>query len=299
MGPTPIISRDRGLEYIKGIEQGAPDVVQVADRWHLLRNLADALIRLLNQNQACLYAAAVEPTAEPVSEPPPANLEQETGALCVPTKLEQRQQQTRGRRLARYQAVIDLHKQGIKVRTIARDLGISRGTVERYLKADGFPEMAKRVRQSSILDSYLPYLQQRWAEGCHNGLQLYREIQQKGYGGSRPSVSRWVAKMRKQTPSVSPSKKTDPRPKKMARRPWSARYAVWLLLKQPEALEPDKKAALERMLDASPDLRPAYNFAQAFLRMVRNREVKGLRPWLDAVIEYKIPELCGFAKSLT
>lgn len=158
--------------------------------------------------------------------------------------------------------------------------------------------MAKRVRQSSILDSYMPYLQQRWAEGCHNGLQLYREIQQKGYGGSRPSVSRWAAKMRKQIPSVSPSKKTDPRPKKMARRPWSARYAVWLLLKEPEALEPDKEAALERMFNAGPELLPAYNFAQAFLRIVRNRDAEGLRPWLDAVIEHKVPELSGFAKSL-
>lgn len=131
----------------------------------------------------------------------------------------------------------------------------------------------------------------------HNGVQLYREIQQEGYSGSRPTVSRWAAKMRRQTPEPKGPKDSTPQLKQVTR-PWSARYAVWLLLKQPEALEPDKKAALERMLDASPDLRPAYNFAQAFLRMVRNREVKGLRPWLDAVIEYKIPELCGFAKSL-
>jgi len=293
-----IITRDRALEYIKGIEQGAADAVQVADRWHLVRNLADALIRLLDQNRACLYALAAESKPEPVPELPPVSSQTETVDTPVPTKLEQRQQATRERRLARYQAIIGLYEQGTKVRAIARRLGISRDTVQRYLKAGGFPEMSKRGGQSSILDAYLPYLHQRWAEGCHNGLQLYREIQQKGYSGSRPSVSRWVAKMRKQAPPRKPANEAVPRPAETATRPWSARYAVWLLLKQPDTLEPDRKAALERMLNASPALQPAYNFAQAFLRMVRNRYPKGLRPWLDAVIENKIPELAGFAKSL-
>jgi transposase len=216
----------------------------------------------------------------------------------VPTKLEQRQQATRERRLARYQAIIDLHEQGGKIRAIARQLGTSRSTVQRYLKAGGFPEMSKRGGQSSILTPYLPYLRQRWAEGCHNGLQLYREIQQKGYSGSRPSVSRWVAKIRKQAAPRKPANDVVPRPRETATRPWSARYAVWLLLKQPATLEPAKRAALEPMLNANPALRSAYNFAQAFLRMVRNRYPLGLRPWLDAVIENKIPELAGLAKSL-
>jgi len=41
-----IISRDRGTEYIKGATEGAPDAIQVADRWHLLKNLREALQRL-------------------------------------------------------------------------------------------------------------------------------------------------------------------------------------------------------------------------------------------------------------
>jgi transposase len=49
-----IISRDRGADYIKGITEGAPSAVQVADRWHLLQNLKDALVRLLERKVACL-----------------------------------------------------------------------------------------------------------------------------------------------------------------------------------------------------------------------------------------------------
>jgi transposase len=102
------------------------------------------------------------------------------------TKLEQRQQASRERRLERYQTVMSLHDEGMKIRAIARELGMGRATVRRYVKAGGFPEMAKRRKRSSILDPYVPYLERRWAEGCHNGLQLYREIRKQGYSGSRP-----------------------------------------------------------------------------------------------------------------
>ena len=159
--------------------------------------------------------------------------------------------------------------------------------------------MAKRRKRFSILDPHLQYLEKRWAEGCHNGLQLFREIEQQGYSGSRPLVSRWAAQMRKQEPKPLAADQVHVKPKRQVKRPWSARYAVWLLLRQPETLSDEKKAALERMLAVSPVIRRVYNFARAFIRIVRDRHAKSLEPWLTAVIEYKIPELSGFARSLS
>ena len=150
----------------------------------------------------------------------------------------------------------------------------------------------------SILDPYLPYLEKRWAEGCHNGLQLYREIDKQGYSGSRPLVSRWAAQMRRQEPNPMPDAKAPTKPRKKVKRSWSARYAVWLLLSQPEALSDEKNAALNRMLAVSPMIRRVYNFAQAFIRIVRDRHSKSLESWLTAAIGHKIPELTSFARSL-
>src|SRR6516164_22441 len=53
-----IISRDRADDYIRGATAGAPQAVQVADRWHLLRNLRDALKGTADRHHADVQAAA-------------------------------------------------------------------------------------------------------------------------------------------------------------------------------------------------------------------------------------------------
>src|SRR4029453_18112013 len=53
-----IISRDRGDEYIKGANRGAPKAVQVADRWHLLVNVREALMRAVDRHHAHVLEAA-------------------------------------------------------------------------------------------------------------------------------------------------------------------------------------------------------------------------------------------------
>ena len=292
-----IICRDRAEVYRDGSSQGAPKAIQVADRWHLLANLREVLERLLDRHRVCLYAAAAK--AEPQTE-----VKTEELAVDVPqkepprlSKAEKNRQATRERRLARYQAVIDLHRQGLKMRAIARQLGLNRRTVRRYLEAGSFPEMAQRRKVATLLDPFLPYLNQRWQAGTHNGAQLYREIKAQGYPGCQSLVGQWAAK-KCQSPSAAISSKASSPTKLAPRRPWSAGYAVWLLLKPPEHLSDEEQAALERMLQAHSRVKRAYEFGQAFVRIVRQRYTKALIPWLEALVESDLTELRGFARSL-
>lgn len=177
--------------------QGAPQAQQVADRWHLLQNLREALERLLDQHSVCLYAAANE-SAVPVIEPDPPLSPQADQTPPPPlspplTQAQQKRQATRDRRLARNQAVLELQQQGLSRRAIARQLRLGYRTVQRYLDADTFPELAQRRQGRSILDQDLPYLQQRWHEGEHNASQLFREIKRQGYSGGSGMVSLWAA----------------------------------------------------------------------------------------------------------
>lgn len=106
------------------------------------------------------------------------------------TKDQLLRQHRRARRLSRYDEVMRLHEAGVSVRQIAQQMGMGRQTVRRYLNHGAFPEITQRRKMFSILDRWEPCLLERWQAGCHNALQLYREIHEQGYVGSCPLVSR-------------------------------------------------------------------------------------------------------------
>ena len=116
------------------------------------------------------------------------------------TVAEQRRQISRANRLARYEQIIALHRQGLSQRAIARQLHVSRKVVHRSVRAGTFPERAPTGKRQSKLAPYLPYLRKRWEQGCHNGLQLAREIQAQGFRGSASLVGKLTGDWRARLP---------------------------------------------------------------------------------------------------
>jgi transposase len=190
-----IISRDRAGAYAEASRKGAPNALQVADRFHLLCNLTQTLQRLLERVAVALRRSLVSSTV-PAEDSSSAAITAEAGAAAPtlptagPVSLNRHQQQSqhrRERRKARYEAVLAAHQRGLTQRAIAQEFGLSRKTVRRFLQAPEFPEQAPRRRRTG-LEPYREYLEKRWAEGCHNASRLCRELQQKGYTGERSRV---------------------------------------------------------------------------------------------------------------
>jgi transposase len=290
-----IISRDRGTEYISGANEGAPDAIQVADRWHLLKNLRDALKQMLETKRACLKAAADKPDGEMADQKnkeSTSTTEEPSDTTRKLTKAEKRTLERRAIRQERYETVKELYQRGVSKSEIGRRLGLDFRTVAKYIKADECPIYAGRRSGSSLLAPYMDYMTKRWEEGCHNATQIWREIRESGFGGARRTVGAWATKKRRSMESSV----SDRMSRKMA--PWSASRAAWLLVKQKEKLTEDDKQSLERMKEADEKITEAYDLGQRFTGMIRERRSESLLPWLDDVAKSRISALKGFAKGI-
>jgi transposase len=280
------VSRDRGGAYATAAREGAPQAMQYADRFHLLKNLGETLEDLLARH---LAASRKHQVAVALEEQTPACLPERTARRSgKPEDLPSAYQQDR---LARYQQMIQLHGQGMTQGAIAQQIGVSLNTVQRWL-VNGCPETA-RGPYVSRLDPYLPYMFQRWAQGCQNIAQLFRELEARGYRGSYASVHDTIVRRLqfggRKTPA-GPLSKTPPLP--------TPRQAAFLFLRRPEKLRTEEQEMLAKLRELHAEVDLAYDLVQQFAQMVRTRTGEHLDAWLDQVANSKLPELQSFAAGI-
>ena len=195
----------------------------------------------------------------------------------------------RAQRYDRYQQVVALHPHGFEQAEIAHRVGLSTRTMQKWLKAGAFPEARPRRKRRSLFDPYAPYVLMRWKQGCKNGLQLYREIKEKGYTGTERQVYRFLTPLRKQLPLVQ-SVEAPQTPVQ----DFSAHEAVWLFVRHPDDLDETEQVALATILSACETARTMYQLVQEFRQILHRREGEKLDSWLEAVRASHIRELQSF-----
>lgn len=292
-----VIARDRSTEYARGAKDGAPAAVQVADRWHLLQNIREALERELTALRSRLARLELPSECPTVAA---------RGRLKPVSATERaRQQQSREERLARYERVKQLATAGVTQREIARLVGLSRGTVIDYLRAPEFPERTASQVLPSRLDPYLPFLQQRWAEGCTNSSQLWREVVARGYRGGRIQVARWAQQQRTTPAPTTPKQYRDKQSPvapvqraKPTRELPPLRQLAWVMVKQPAHLSDDEQHLLTRFQEDTSFAR-AYKLGQRFVGLVWERNEAGFAGWLQDAKASELPALRAFAEKLS
>ncbi|MFD5126900.1 ISL3 family transposase [Streptomyces olindensis] len=271
-----VVCRDRAPFYAEGAALGAPQALQVADRWHLWHNLGQAAERCVSQHRTCLRAAP--PTAEPAKEPPA----QETPASPWPTG-----HRFADRIRARHSQVHALLEAGHSRRSIQRQLRMTYRTVKQLADALVPEELFRGQWQNrpTRLDAFKPYLHQRWEEGCTNAWKLWEEITEHGYRGGYGAVRDYLRLLR-----------TTPRPPDL--RPPSVRTVSGWLLTHPDALREDDRLRLKAALADCPELQALTGHIRAFARMLTQREGEQIAEWIAAVREDDLPSLHTFASGL-
>jgi transposase len=255
-----VIAWDRSRAYADGARLGAPTALQVADRVHLLQNLAEALDHVLKAQGHTLKAVNAALHQAPVAQP--------DGTVAVPVPppsspriAQELAHQRQAQRRALHQQIRALHQQGWPGWAIAQQLGIGKHTVDRYRRTATLPERQRRADCGrSLLTPFKASLLERWNAGHRDALRLFRALQQRGYAGSYPTVARYAQRLRQaqgQTPRQRKLRQTVPVVAAPSSRHLTARRVTWLVLRRPERLDQNEAAQLAQWPAQHPEVAAA------------------------------------------
>lgn len=278
-----LISRDRAGQYAQGAKKGAPEAIQVADRFHLTKKLSEVVERILSHHRQALRQIRFVPASSQSAVPLAVRY------LRPDRKL--RKQEVLQARQARAEQIQQLLGQGLTQLAIARQLHLNRKTVALYAKTLSISAVSHPAR-AGILAPFTRYLAARGPAGERNGVGLYRDIVAQGYTGSRMTVERFLLGLRDlerhgQLPAMlsAPVELTPHR-------------AVGLLLKRTEERTEEETQALLRVGQIHPDLARTQLLMHQFLQILRERHGYELDQWLAAAFHSGVPEWRTFVRKL-
>ena len=276
-----IVARDRAEAYASGIRQGAPNATQVADRFHLLKNLASAL-----QEVFSVHHREIDQRNHVPHDEVPAQ-DDDTGATAtappVPmTKAQHQIAHNRAKRVAEYEQAQALCQQGWTIKAISAHLGRHHRTVKKYLGASTFPERPPRQRPLSILDPYKAYLVERWTAGCHSVKELFHEMQARGFPGKYSVVAAYVSRLRPPEGRITRRRKGGASATPIeVEKPLTPSRATWLVMRREAKLDEDDKTQLARLQAHEGEIAAAITLTQGFAGLVRQRQPDQLEAWLE------------------
>jgi len=296
-----VIARDRSTAYAEGARQGAAAATQVADRFHLLQNLREALDQVFLTHSTVLDVVNETMRQQPLLLP--------AGVVAVPVPphdiplpAQQRTAQRQARRQALHEQVWALHRQGWTASAIAQEVGLSLRTVQRDLRTTTF---AGRKRRSDHGDSgltpYKEYLLERWNAGCYTAMRLFRELRQRGYAGGYGVVAAYARRLR-QAQGLPPGHRRVRHPLPAVAeplcQPLTPRRAAWLVLRREAQRTEAEAQQLTQLHMQSAAVAEAIDLAQDFAQCVRQRQPDALDPWLQRATTSTLEALQRFAKGL-
>ncbi|WP_420594342.1 ISL3 family transposase [Deinococcus sp.] len=277
-----VITRDRSTAYQEAATLGAPQAQQIADRWHLLKNVRETLERYLLREYDIFKSIAKTLPLDAVLPVPVCRSEAlpSTETSLTPSGMGP----PTARQQARFAAVKTKLKAGSSIKAVAREVGVALGTVQKYLHLEQHPGNARARSRPGELAPFIAWLQAQWAAGAQNAAALYTELKTQGYGGGYTAVREYCRQLRLGTPK---------RPS-----PWacpSPRTLSWALLDPTTIRTPQVTTLLERCSADHPELTRVTALLQDGWNIFRRTVQTPLRSWLTALTSSGVRELQAFA----
>lgn len=287
-----VITRDRWPAYIQAATTAAPQAKQVADRFHLLMNVREAVEKILSRVGPDLRAAHATVTAPPIPAPPASSPPPTPKA---PTAQDQRRAAKQTARAERFRQVKDLTAEGVSHREIARRLRMSRGAVLRYQRLERCPDWRPGRTGATSVDAFAAFIVDWVAAGNRNSKELHRALQGKGFTGGYDATRRYLNRLigstgrpGKRTPNATPSP--------VERTPPSARRLSFRVANP----KPDSHSmrVLGELRSRNARVDAALGLAEELMALIRRTKATPLTDWVDRALGSDDRELANLARSL-
>jgi len=293
-----VVTRDRWLAFAQAATEAAPRARQVADRFHLLQNLREAVERLLGRLGPAVREALRDPPAaavDPAESSAPAAAAGAAGGAAVGCGNRQRErarQEQQAQRAARHRRVRELRDRGLSVRRIAAEVGLVADTVRRYLHLDRCPDWNPGRRAAAPLNAFAAAIDAWVNNGGRNAAQLHRDLVAQGCRASYDTVCRHVAGR------VGSTGRPGPRAgplKPPAQRLPSARRLSFDFIRRPQDRDGEANRRLDRLRAGAVELREGLDLAAEFAALLRKVGTGCVADWLRAAERSGCRELRLFA----
>lgn len=260
------------------MSKALPEAQQVADRWHLIKNLGEAVKKVLERTQSMLKQKAKLSYVQKPSE--------------VESKLYMSEKTQLA--LAKKQRLIDeakrLLKEGIGIRAISRMLHLNRATVRKYLQMEvALPKNAPSRTKIFLYEDYI-----RNAVATRPGVlikDLYKEIKALGYEGKTTqgyaNISKYMAKREKIE-----------YPKDLPLVYWRPAQVSLMLYRNANELHNKDRELVSYLIKESHEIETCYCLFQRFRAMLVNKDGDSLRKWVEDAMAGSIKELRSFGQGI-
>ncbi|MFK0113359.1 ISL3 family transposase [Streptomyces sp. NPDC091217] len=291
-----VVCRDRGGAYAEGARTGAPDAIQVADRFHLWQNLCEAVGKTVNSHYHCLRVQAERATPEPEPTPEPVPAAVLAPEPALPPRPERR---LAIRTRERFEAVQSRLAAGMSRAAVGRELNLDQQTVRRFADATTLAELlVKCENRVTKLDSYREQVHALWNAGVTDAAVITERIRPLGFTGSVQIVRRYLRAFRIPGTSRSrpdpvrrraaPSGPMIPKPRKISR---------WIL-SHPDHLDHDETLEIKDLLTRCEHLHRLDGHARSFAAIMTGRRGTEITDWIERVEADDLPALHTFATGL-
>jgi transposase len=296
-----IVTRDRASSYAAAIIEACPNAVQIADRFHLLMNLSDALDAYFKSISKTIRSLITAKTNEFLELP-------EKESISIKDEIEDVQSVTTAQepitikvdqRLDTFLKVKELQAKGTPIKRIATDLKMSRNTVKSYFNQESLSP--RKSSKSTNIEVFTDLIIARLNGNGYKLIDIFREIKELGYTGGRTQGCNDIKLIKEKYEIETTGYKETPRPKIPYVKPLCSRkLAKYIGFNLTDIIDHHERFYLRTLLDNITELRIVRKLVQIFKTMLA-RGCGNIRRWIDFVkrSKYKLAGLKTFARGLS